>query len=193
MNGEPGNSLKEEFEDYTVPTIIMPNGEYIMNTLKIADALEAAYPQPSLRLESPYRKKALPIMISLWDALEPMILTHVNKRLLNEVNQDFWRETREPWLGKSLEEAEKELDNDVLFKNAGPHIDQMTELLKENEGPFFLGADVGFADFQWAGFLIFIRRIGEDKWESLKSVTAEFEVHEKLLEAVKPWAERDSY
>ncbi|KAH7029024.1 putative glutathione S-transferase [Microdochium trichocladiopsis] len=204
----------QQIETYTVPTIALPDGrEHIMNSRQIAKVLEAKYPSPPLLLDSPIAKRVTGLLIKIWDAIEVIILTHVHKRLLDEVNFPFWRETREPWLNpdhatkdaagdqwKTLDTAEAELYAnggallDECWANAGPAVDEIAQILRESpEGPFFCGEKVSFSDFQWIGFLLFIRRIGQDQWDKMKASAKDFEPHEELLRAASDWIKRDDH
>lgn len=189
-----------------------------MNSKDIARVLGAMYPSPPLLIDPPHAKRVTELQIKIWDAIEPIILTHVHKRLLNEINFTFWRETREPWLnpgnsnGKSsdtegggctwrtLEDVENKLSADdaalinEAWETAGPAIDEVATLLEQDlDGPFFQGGEVSFSDFQWIGFLVFIRRIGEDQWSRMKACVNNFGPHEKLLASAKKWTERDDH
>lgn len=201
---------------YTVPTISLPDAQgerrYIMNSKTIAEALELAYPDPSLQLDSPVSKRMTELQVRIWDVVEPIILTHVHKRLLSEVNYEYWRETREVWLNphadtdgagrewKTLEDVEAELRADGgammgnAWKKAGVFVDEIASLLKDDfAGPFLGGKDVSFADFQWVGFLLFVRRIGEDQWNMMRAGAGDFGPHEDLLAVVKDWIVRDDF
>lgn len=183
-----------------------------MNSKTIAEALESAYPDPPLLLDSPVAKRMTELQGRIWEAAEPIVLTHVHKRLLSEVNYDYWRETREVWLNpdvhsdgagrewKTLEDVEAELNADggalmgKAWKKAGCFVDEIASLLKDDaSGPFLGGKDVSFTDFQWVGFLLFVRRIGEDQWDLMRAGSGDFGPHEELLAAVKDWIVRDNF
>lgn len=187
-------SFKEELDTYTSPTVAFPNGEYVADSWEIAKKLEKEQPEPSLHLESPYVAKVQDIMPKIMVNLVPIVVWQVPKSLLNDASQAYWRETREKRAGMTLEQAEKDHSGVDVWKKAASEIKQVTAWLKENDGPFFLGSDPSFADFQWAGFLLFWQRVSSEQYAHFKTVVgSDFKVHEALLEAVKPWSERDSY
>lgn len=118
----------------------------------------------------------------------------VPRTLLREASLDYWRKTREERIGMTLEKAQAEGTGLKTWQKAEADIKQVTEWLKENEGPFFAGSELSFADFVWVGFLLFWQRVGDGNYEHFKTVVgADITAHEKLLEAVKPWSERNDH
>ncbi|KAI0003459.1 putative glutathione S-transferase [Xylariaceae sp. FL0662B] len=194
--------LKPKFKDhfppdkgtYTIPTVILPDGTWVMDSLEIAKILEKQHPEPSLHLDSSYVEKIASIVPEVVTPLRPVYIPLVPFRILNEASLAYWYETREKLAGMPLDKYSKELGGDAAWKRAQPHIEKVTALLKENsDGPFFLGKTVSWVDFVWAGLLIFFRRIGEELFEKLLEHSGDRDVHLKLLEAVKPWSERDDH
>lgn len=79
----------------------------------------------------------------------------------------------------------------MAYNAAKPYLEEVTTMLKEDgSGPYFLGKEVSYADFVWAGLLIFMRRIGDDVYENVLKATGDRKVHEELLEGVKEWSAR---
>ncbi|KAI2620432.1 hypothetical protein GGR54DRAFT_601068 [Hypoxylon sp. NC1633] len=171
----------------------MPDGTWVMDSWKIADLLEEKYPEPSLHLDSEYiprLKKLLPGAIM---ALRSIYAPGVYNNVLSPASEEFFRRTREENFGKTLEEVAKD-GGEPAWKAAEPNLQKITALLEENtEGPFFDGKTVGFADFVWAGYLIFFGRIGEDVFDRALKASGNASTHLKLLEALKPWTERDDH
>lgn len=186
---------------------MMPSGEYIMDSWKIAEALEAAYPgTPSLRLDAPALAPVKAAMLGALGALRGVYVPLVAQRLLSETSLPYFTETRQASLGMPLDQFAREKGGDRAFDAAAPHVQKAAALLLagkgkgaegegEGEGPFFDGAAApGFADFVWAGFLVFLQRIGEDDvLLKLLDAAGDREPHLRLLEAVKPWSERGDY
>ncbi|RYO82489.1 hypothetical protein DL766_006324 [Monosporascus sp. MC13-8B] len=184
----PGREL------YTIPTVVMPNGDYIMDSFEIAQALEKAFPTPSLHLESPYLEKLSAVMPDTMGALVGIFVPLIPERLLNEASKPYWYEKREAKVGMPLDRLAREKGGDEAWKAAEPHLRKVTALLGENaDGPFFMGKEVSYADFVWAGCLIFYRRIGDDVFQKLLDATGDRDLHLKLLEGVEPWSERDDH
>lgn len=181
-------------ETYTIPTVIMPNGDYIMDSFEIAEALEKAFPAPSLHLDSPYVEKLKAVMPDIMAALVGVYVPLIPERLLNEASKPYWRQARSATFGMPLDRLARERGGDEAWKAAEPHLRKVTALLGENaDGPFFMGKEVGFADFIWAGLLIFFRCIGDDVFQKLLDAAGNRDLHLKLLEGVKPWSERDDH
>ena len=170
-----------------------------MDSLKIAHALEERYPDPPLRMDSPYLTKLVNekdgLMAPLRAAMFGNFVARVPEVLLNEASIPYWEETRNKRVGMPIKEYEALHGGKAGFEAAGRGgMKEVTAMLKEHpEGPFFEGKEVGYADFVWAGFLLFLKRGGEDLYEGAVEVSGDRSVHDALLEAVRPWAERDDH
>ncbi|KAK3395786.1 hypothetical protein B0T20DRAFT_45410 [Sordaria brevicollis] len=187
---------------YTIPAIRFPDdngGTYLMDSKKIAIELERRYPSPqypSLGLDSPVLEKLEAIMPRLLKGLYGVFVPGVVKRVLGEGSKGYFKETREEAFGMGIDELEAKQGGERVYEEViGNDLKEVTRLLKENgkgEGPFFEGDKVTYADFVWAGFLLFIRgAAGEEGWGKLLEATGDREAHEKLLKAVEPWARDD--
>ncbi|KAI9150109.1 Glutathione S-transferase-like protein ustS [Paramyrothecium foliicola] len=179
---------------YTIPTVQFPDGKWVMDSRKIAEELERRQPEPSLRLESPKVSKVDELANQVLGALLPNAVHRVPTQVLNDASVEHWIKTRTAALGvTSLADFEREKGGLQAFKAAEPALHQLTALLKENtDGPFFDGKEAGFADFIWVGFLVFLKRLGDDAYEGVVNHTGDRAVHEKLLEASAPWLERNA-
>lgn len=95
----------------------------------------------------------------------------------------------------SIDELERtQGDREEVYssqKGIRDELKQVTDLLNEtkDQGPFFEGDKPTYADFVWAGFLIFMRKADEEGFEKLLEATGDREAHVRFLEAVKPWAD----
>ncbi|KAI0456260.1 putative glutathione S-transferase [Xylaria acuta] len=181
-------------EEFTVPTIKLPDGTYIMDSLVIANELEKQHPEPSLHLDEAYRLQYIDHLRQAFVHMRPVFILGVPNKLLKEVNHDYWHRTRETQVGMPLEQFVQENGGDKVWKEAAPHLQGITAMLKENnKGPFFLGDTISYVDFTHAGFLIMFRALGDDVWQPLLEAMGDPELHLKFLEALKPWTERDNY
>ncbi|KAH8682300.1 putative glutathione S-transferase [Xylariales sp. PMI_506] len=188
--------LPEGVSIYTIPTIRLPDGKYIMESMEIAKYIEQQYPSPSVHLDSAYIPKVRERIAALGEVgtgLRGVFLPIIPERLLNEKSASYWMETRVKYLGKPVHAITEDERGDKAWENATPNVRAVTEMLKENPGPFFMGETVCYADFFWIGYLIFWKRIGDDVFEKLMSVSGDRSVHLKLLEAARPWTERDDH
>lgn len=179
---------------YTIPTIMLPDGTYYMESRQIAGVIEQAYPEPSLHLDSPILQKVMDIMPKLMPALRGNYIPVIPQRILNEASLEYWYATREKTVGMKLDELEKTAGGEKGFVEAEPKLKEITALLKaKSDGPFFDGNTVTYADFVWVGFLVFWQTIGNDKFELLLKHTGDAKVHEELLKAVEPWSKRNDH
>ena len=80
------------------------------------------------------------------------------------------------------------------WEKAKEPLRELTELLKKEEGgPFFAGESVGYADFMWAGVLMFFKDVDRDGdiWGKVVECAGDGgEAFEGLLRGVQPWRER---
>ncbi|KAJ3561197.1 hypothetical protein NPX13_g9042 [Xylaria arbuscula] len=182
-------------DEYTVPTVIMPDGTYIMDSKVIVRELEKQYPSsPPLDHDSPQIPKYMDQLSWVFRNLRPVFLVGVPQRLLKEVNHAYWNETRAEHVGMPLDQYIKEHSTEEAYKGATPHLQSITAMLKENDkGPFFNGDTIKYVDFAHAGFLLMFRQLGEDIFQPILEATGDPEVHLKFLEALKPWTERDNH
>ncbi|KAJ9150866.1 Glutathione S-transferase [Pleurostoma richardsiae] len=178
---------------YTIPTVMFPDRRYVMDSRKIATVIEESYPEPSVHLDSPYLAKLEDIMARLMPQFRPIYLPAIPKRILSTASQAHWYSTREKMVGMPLDQLEKEKGGERAWAKVEPLFREVTELLKEDgAGPFFKGRTVSYADFVWAGFLIFLQCIGPDVYGEFLRRSGDAEAHAKLLEAVRPWSERNN-
>ncbi|KAH8160155.1 hypothetical protein CIB48_g8096 [Xylaria polymorpha] len=181
-------------EEFTVPTIKLPDGTYIMDSLVIAEELEKRYPEPSIHLDEAHRQRYINFLKEGFTHLRPVYILGVPNKLLKEVNHAYWHRTRSQQIGMPLEKFVQENSGEKVWTGAAPHLQGITAMLKENDkGPFFLGDKISYLDFNHAGFLIMFRALGDDVWLPLLEATGDPELHLKFLEAMKPWTERDNY
>ncbi|KAI1636355.1 putative glutathione S-transferase [Biscogniauxia mediterranea] len=181
-------------EEYTIPTVTLPDGTWIMDSWEIAQTLEKQKPEPSLHLDAPFLPTVIDLTTKATIELIPIFAARTPKLILDEPSIPYWYETREKSLGAHPDKLEQEKGGDRAISAATPHLQAVTALLKEkSDGPFFLGATPSYADFVWAGFLIFMSKLGDDTKEAVFKATGDAAAQEKLLEAVKPWSARDDH
>lgn len=178
---------------YTSPTIAYTDGSYIADSRAIAGVLEEDHPSPPLHLGSEHLQRLEGLMPSLMPAVRGNYIPQIPARLLGEASVPYWYRTREDKVGMRLDALEEAEGGEKGWARAAPLLREVTAWLKEEEGPFFMGHTVSYADFVWAGFLIFFRRVGEDKFAALLETTGDEKVHRSLLEAVEPWSRRDDH
>lgn len=165
---------------WSIPAVRMPDGTYIMDSRKIADALEELKSEPSLRLNSGYVERTQKAVLDTHQALAPTVMPRVPELLLNPVSADYFRETRKKRFGMPLSELEKSPKaGEAAWESAGPTLQALVEMLNEhNSGPFVLGEEPSYADLILAGYWAFIKRVDKnDIFERLMSYDGAFPKH----------------
>jgi glutathione S-transferase len=159
-----------------------------MDSRKIADYIEQQAPLPSLHLDSSYLEKVERLWSQYMGAIMPIFIPLVPKKILNEESVDYWYSTREKFFGMPLDQLEKEQGGDRAWDQAEPALRGITALLKENDGPFFLGNTASYADLVWGSILLFNQRLGSDIFDEALKRSGDSQVHLNLLKAIQPWA-----
>jgi glutathione S-transferase len=166
-----------------------------MNTRTIASAINERHPEPHLELFPPVLQRLLDALTPLQnDILPPVYFYLLPQRVLNEASLEYWYETRTEKAGMPLDRFYREKGGDVAWDAGEKHVREITALLKENpEGPFLQGKTVTYADFYWAGFLIFMRSMGEDVLGELLKRSGDEKVHLDFLKACERWTKRSDH
>ncbi|ROT40781.1 hypothetical protein SODALDRAFT_343061 [Sodiomyces alkalinus F11] len=178
-----------EIAAYTIPAIRTPQGNYIMNSLPIAQALEALQPEPSLRVDDPAVSRVQALVQETLMALAAVLLAPVPRDLLREASVPYFEETRKNLFGMSLAELEEAKGGDPAWEAARPLFAKAGAALREVPGPFFLGEKVSYADFVYVGLVEFIRRTKGIEYYN-RVVGWEKEIG-ALYDACAKWVERD--
>ncbi|PTB65749.1 hypothetical protein BBK36DRAFT_1120176 [Trichoderma citrinoviride] len=177
---------------YSIPAILFPDGTYMMDSHKIAAAIEQGYPFPPIHLEAPILPKIEHLTQEAIRPLYPLLMHKISQVILPDKSYDYWVGQYVRELGMPLDEYERQFGGEKAWAAARPALSELTELLKEAEGgPFFLGREVSYADFVWVGGLVFVKRVDEGVFRELLERTGAGEVHERLLEACEPWLKRN--
>jgi glutathione S-transferase len=166
-----------------------------MESGKIVKAIEKKFPSPTVHLDSPIVHRVDSLVDKCMPTMHPNLLYKFSQVVLSEEGYDYWVGKYTAKLGMPLDEYERLLGGEKSWSAALPFLTELTSLLKERqaEGPFFLGKDISYADFIWAGALVFVRRIDGNVYQELLDRTGARDVHERFLEACAPWMKRDSY
>lgn len=162
-----------------------------MDSRKIATRIETEHPSPSVHLESPILTTLESLMPRLLTPLRPVYLTTVPQNILSDASIEYWVTTRTKMVGKPLDELAQEQGGRQAWEAAQPVLHEVEALLRESEGPFFLGRTVSYADFVWVGFLIFLQRNGV--LEELYKVSGDAQLHRDVYEATAPYHARNDH
>ena len=185
--GLPPNA---EGRPYTVPAVKLPDGRYIMDSIKIAHELEKLYPEPSLHLDSPVLKQVMELLPSCIGPLTGFIMPKVPRNLLNPSSVEYFERTRAEGFGMPLAQLEKEKGGENVFGEADPGFKKVGQLLRQNGGPFFQGTTVSYADFVVMGGLDFFRRVDNGLFERVIAMDPSLK---ELYEAGKEWLARNDH
>ena len=123
---------------YTIPTVRFSDSEVIMESVKIARALEAKHPEPPLHVDDPIGEEVQKCLTELAMPLFPVMMPQVPRNLLNPSSAEYFRRTREVRFGMPLDEFEKK-GGEQSWAAAQAPMEKMAALLKKNGGPFLLG------------------------------------------------------
>lgn len=176
---------------YSIPAVRMPDGKYIMDSRKIADALETLQPEPSLQLDSGYVDRTQEAVLATQKAFAPLAMPRVPELLLNPRSAEYFERTRAERFGMPLSELAKKAD-ETVWENAKPGIKELIAILHEHEdGPYVLGKTPSYADFILAGFWAFAKKL--DKGDMFERGMSYDEAIRKHWDACQKFLERDDH
>lgn len=185
-------SSGSSYAEYSSPFAKMPDGNYIMDSRKIAEALEKIKPEPSLHMdEGEMIDRTQATVLSVNVNLGAIGMPRVPEKLLNEKSAEYFYETRKKRFGMPLPDLAKSDRAKNAWENAAPHIQALADLLEEKkDGPYVLGKDPSFCDMIIGGFWVFVKKLDEggDLFDKGMKMHDVFPRH---YEAVKKWFEKD--
>ncbi|KAL9947641.1 hypothetical protein ACHAP6_007060 [Verticillium nonalfalfae] len=129
----------EEIKPYTVPAVVFPDGKAVMNSRLIIDELEKRYPERPLRVDDPATEKVQALVRETMGPLTGVLIPNVATKCLTDASRPYFEETRRGMFGMTLEEVRRTQGGDESWENARPVFAKAAALLRETEGPFFLG------------------------------------------------------
>lgn len=175
---------------YTIPTIQLQSGEWIMESSEIARRLEQLYPNPAIEA-SVLDVEINALTEKVMGIISPDFIPKIPRTLIAAASVPYWRKTREAWYdGVSLDMIEASHGGGQVYEAARPYVRQLASLLESStNGPFFGGRRPIYGDFVWSGVLYFYEKLGNDMFASL--TFPDQETHMRLLVACRPWFERD--
>jgi len=176
---------------YTVPTIRLPFGEYIMDSTAIAKKLEVIHLSPSLHLETGTQDKAKAVMGRLAGPLLPVFMPRIGRNLIVDSALEHFYSTKKKGLGMSLDEFEAAKGGEQAWQAAQPGLEALKALLTDNkvdQGPFILGSKVSYGDFVVVAMLEGLRRIDQKIYDRIAKTDVSVEL---LHRACKKWMEND--
>lgn len=177
--------------DYTVPTVCLADGSYVMESKAIAWALEKEYPTPSVHLDSPVLKQVEEVLLAVMKALHVVLVPRMPRECLSGPTIEYHIEARKQTYGMTLEEVEAKRGGERAWETAMPALRALAALLKRNEdGPFCLGQTPSYADFLIVGFLEWCRCVKGGNFERVVGIDPALQ---DVYDACRPWLERNDH
>ncbi|KAL2854311.1 hypothetical protein BJY01DRAFT_205904 [Aspergillus pseudoustus] len=175
---------------YTVPAIHhIPSNSYVMDSAQIALFLESTYPDPPVPLTSELGRTIEAQARGVIGATFGASVMPREMNILAPRAQEYFRRTREAYLGHKLEDLLADPEKEEQSWDAmSEGIRAVSELLRTNkaDGPFVLGARPSYTDFFVAGSLQAARVVDE-------GVFLRIAVHDgfkEVYEACLPYMEK---
>ncbi|KAI5456499.1 hypothetical protein BGZ63DRAFT_475764 [Mariannaea sp. PMI_226] len=173
--GIPPHKGGTEMVDYTVPAVRLPNGKCIMESLAIATAIEALYPEPKVHLDSEAFTTVNHTLKWVLMRLAPVLVPRMPRECLSGPTIAYHIEARKKTFGMSLKELEATRGGEGAWERARSGLYKLALVLKKNgDGPFCLGSTPSYADFLIVGFLEWCRCLKGDCFQRLISLDPVF-------------------
>lgn len=112
-----------------------------MDSYPIAQALEKAYPTPSLDLEWDKFQEVADLTTQLMDSVGPWWKAKVARNLLLPRSAEYFSRTRAERYGMQLDVYEEKLGTEERWVEAKPIAKKLGDLLRENDGPYYQGSE----------------------------------------------------
>ncbi|KAI9719512.1 MAG: hypothetical protein M1828_006219 [Chrysothrix sp. TS-e1954] len=174
---------------YTIPTLRLPNDNLLMDSKKIAHALEEKYPTtPPLHLDSEVLPRVEALLPKIMGPLAPVFMPQVPTNILNPASAQYFEKTRAERFGMSLPELAKQKGGEQAWEAGREGIMEMAGILREKGGPYVLGETPSYADFVVMGLMQFARRLNESDFKRLVDHDPAFM---RLYDACAKWLEPD--
>lgn len=169
----------------------MPNGSYIMESKRIAWAIEALHPEPSVHLSNPVIGRVQDSWLQILSSLVPVLVPRMPVHVLRGPTIEFHKAARMRDYGMPLTELEAKYGGEKAWKKGEAGLKSWVDVLSEDRrGPFCLGDKVSYADFVIVGFLEYCRVLGGGCLERVLQFDGVFG---ELYEACKPWLARNDH
>lgn len=153
----------ESASGWSIPAVRLPDDSYVMDSRKIADALEALQPKPSLRLDGDHVERTQAAVIQTAQALIHIAFPRIPELLLNPSSAEYFRITREKRFGMPLTElAKSNMAGEPAWVKAEIGLRKLIRILYEHaDGPFVLGKEASYPDLIVAGLWSLLKRLDQ--------------------------------
>lgn len=153
-----------------MPTILLPSGTAISDSLAIAQWAEQERPTPSIHLTiTPHALAAQRIATAAFPLI-PVFMPRIPRTVIRPSSLAYFTAARAARFGMPLDQLEEERGGEQAWKVASAGLDDWEAIMgqfKVDEGPFVLGSQVSYADFMLVAVLEGFRRIGQDLFERI--------------------------
>lgn len=174
---------------YSCPAVKLPDGSFVMESRKIATALEKLQPEPSLLLDNDYPERAQSLVDRILYSLGPGMMYRIPDMLLDTRGAEWYYEERKKITGGlPITDFADKFDWDT----AGGVLAELRGLLAENaNGPFVVGKEPSYADLIIVSLWKLWSKV--DKGDLVDRTMAFDESIPKHWGACEKWFERDDH
>lgn len=185
-----GTPANVDTAPYTSPAVQFPaKPAPMMDSHAIALELERLHPTPSLHVSDPIVEQVMAVHAKMFPGFAAVLLPPVPRVVLGEASIPYFVETRAKSFGMSLDDLEKAKGGDVAWDEVRGVAEEMAALLKvHDDGPFYLGKKLTYADFITVAFLEFLKRLDGGFYQRWVAFDPVFQT---LYEACGEWLKRD--
>ena len=191
----PPNCKKDAFAEFTSPTVKLPDGTFVMDSINIAKKLESMYPSPSLRLDTHLHEPVTEAVGICAFGLWPDGSLSTFRNVLSDRSALWFAEDRKKRVGMFLEELSTQKGGEAAWKaleSPGGPFDMLKDVLtrhRKDSGPFVLGSEVSYGDFVAASLFEGIARTDAKIYDRMMGHDKSFQM---LHKACSAWLERDN-
>jgi len=141
----------------------------MMDSAPISQFLESTYPDPPLPLTSDFGREIENKTFALLSPALYSLLTPRELAVLSPRSEEYFRRTREAFLGHRVEDLLNPEKEEELKKAVDEGIGTIGELLQTHraDGPFVLGARPTYTDFFIAGSLEFVKLLDHELFSGM--------------------------
>ncbi|KAL2862140.1 hypothetical protein BJX68DRAFT_18573 [Aspergillus pseudodeflectus] len=176
---------------YTVPAVQhIPSNTYIMDSAQITPFLEATYPDPPIQQTSELGRTIEEQFGSVVGGPLGAMMMPREMNILSPCAQEYFRQSREAYLGHKLEDLLKDSEEEERGWSAvSGQMTALSELMRTNRdfGPFVLGSKPSLTDFFIAGSMQTARVVDEGVFLRV----AAYDGFKSVYEACSPYMERN--
>lgn len=164
-----------------------------MESMDIAEKLEALYPEPTLQMDKDDHRKVQATIDAATFPVLAFVMPPV-RDLFDDETRAWFEEDRKGRLGMSLDEFAAAKGTEESWKALIPEFERIAKELRAmrvDEGPFILGSKVSYSDFIVCGFVEMFKRIEGGK--TYKRLIAVDPIYKEINDACGEWLARDDH